>query len=79
VSSTYQLTLSCDAVKFIAKQERRIQERIRKSLTGLVIRPPVGDIKPPKKRGKLLRLRVGTYRVIFDVPYGTNSLYIDCR
>ncbi|AQT86967.1 hypothetical protein ERICIV_04569 (plasmid) [Paenibacillus larvae subsp. larvae] len=76
MSSTYQLTLSRDAVKFVAKQERRIQERIRKSLTGLVIRPPVGDIKPLKGRGKLLRLRVGTYRVIFEVNHMEQMVYI---
>ena len=35
MSSIYQLTLNRDSVKFIAKQERVVQERIRKALTGL--------------------------------------------
>jgi mRNA-degrading endonuclease RelE of RelBE toxin-antitoxin system len=76
VSSTYQLTLSRDAIKFVAKQERVIQERIRKALTGLAVRPPVGDIKPLKGRGKLMRLRAGTYRVIFEVDQMEQMVYI---
>lgn len=47
----------------LAKQERTVQERIRKALTGLAIRPPIGDIKPLKGQGKLMRLRVGTYNL----------------
>jgi len=69
MSSIYQLTLNRDSVKFLAKQEKAIQERIRKALTGLAIRPPIGDIKPMKGHGKLLRLRVGTYRVLFEVNH----------
>ncbi|AFM42976.1 cytotoxic translational repressor of toxin-antitoxin stability system [Desulfosporosinus acidiphilus SJ4] len=76
MNSIYQLTLSRDSVKFLAKQERAIQERIRKALTGLAIRPPIGDIKPLKGRGKLMRLRVGTYRVIFDVNHTEQFVYI---
>jgi hypothetical protein len=43
MSLIYQLTLSRDSVKFLAKQEKAIQERIRKAMTGLAIRPPIGD------------------------------------
>ncbi|MHB1651030.1 MAG: hypothetical protein ACYCVD_00965 [Desulfitobacteriaceae bacterium] len=46
-------------MKFIAKQEGAVQELIRKALTGLSIRPPIGDIKPLKGQGKIMRLRVG--------------------
>ena len=46
-----------------------MQERIREALTGLAIRPPIGDIKPLKGQGKLMRLRVGTYREIFEVNH----------
>lgn len=67
MSSDYKLIYHKDAIKFIAKQERAIQERISKALNGLAIRPPLGDIKPLKGQGKVMRLRVGTYRVIFKV------------
>lgn len=76
MSLTYQLTLSRDSVKFLAKQEKAIQERIRKALTGLAIRPPVGDIKPMKGQGKLMRLRVGTYRVLFEVNHTEQIVFI---
>lgn len=73
---TYQLTLNRDSVKFIAKQEKAIQERIRKALTGLVFNPPIGDIKPMKGQGKLMRLRVGTYRVLFELNHTEQIVYI---
>ena len=76
MSLIYQLILSRSAIKFIAKQERAIQERIRKALAGLAVRPPIGDIKPLKGRGKLLRLRVGTYRVIFEVSHTEQVVYV---
>ena len=76
MSSIYQLTLNRDSVKFIAKQERVVQERIRKALTGLSIRPPIGDIKPLKGQGKLMRLRVGACRVIFEVNHTEQIVYI---
>ncbi|MFB5762006.1 type II toxin-antitoxin system RelE family toxin [Paenibacillus medicaginis] len=76
MSLTYQLTLSRDAVKFVAKQEREVQERIRGALAGLAIRPPMGDIKPLKGREKLMRLRVGTYRVIFEVNHTEKMVYV---
>jgi len=63
-------------VKFLAKQEKAIQERIRRALTGLAIRPPVGDIKPMKGQGKLMRLRVGTFRVIFEVNHTEQIVFI---
>lgn len=76
MSLTYQLTLNRDSVKFLAKQEKAIQERIRKALAGLAIRPPIGDIKPMKGQGKLMRLRVGTYRVIFEVNHTEQIVFI---
>ena len=76
MNSIYRLTLNRDSVKFLAKQERTVQERIRKALTGLAIRPPIGDIKPLKGTEKLMRLRVGTYRVIFEVNHSEQIVYI---
>ena len=76
MSSIYQLTLNRDSVKFLTKQERTVQVRIRKAISGLAIRPPIGDIKPLKGQGKLMRLRVGTYRVIFEVSNTEQIVYI---
>ena len=76
MSSIYQLTLNRDSMKFLAKQERTVQERIRKALTGLAIRPPIGDIKPMKGYQGLYRLRVGTYRILFEVDHREKVVYI---
>ncbi|EHQ89587.1 type II toxin-antitoxin system RelE family toxin [Desulfosporosinus youngiae] len=76
MSSIYQLTLNRDSIKFLAKQERAVQERIRKAISGLAIRPPIGDIKPLKGQVKLMRLRVGTYRIIFEVNHKEQIIYI---
>ncbi len=67
MNSTYQLTLSRDAVKFVGKQEKFVQSRIRKALLGLITRPPVGDIRPLKGFDKRFRLRVGSYRILFEI------------
>ncbi|WP_092334668.1 type II toxin-antitoxin system RelE/ParE family toxin [Desulfosporosinus hippei] len=49
---------------------------MRKALAGLVIRPQIGDIKPLKGKEKLMRLRVGTYRVIFEINHTEQIVYI---
>lgn len=76
MSSDYKLIYHKDAIKFMAKQERNVQERIRRALTGLSIRPPIGDIKPLQGRGRIMRLRVGTYRVIFEVNNTEQLVYV---
>ncbi|MHB1685093.1 MAG: type II toxin-antitoxin system RelE family toxin [Bacilli bacterium] len=76
MNSAYRLTVSRDSLKFIAKQTRTVQERIHLALTGLSVRPPIGDIKPLKGKGKLKRLRVGPYRVIFEVNHEEQMVYI---
>lgn len=76
MSLTYRLTLNRDAVKFVAKQEKAVQERIRQSLLGLTVRPPKGDIKPLKGYDKRFRLRVGSYRVLFEIDHQEQVVYI---
>ena len=48
MSSAYHLILNRNAVKFPAKQEKVVQERIRAALIGLTVVPPEGDIRPMK-------------------------------
>lgn len=72
----YQLTLSRDSIKFLKGQEKAIQQRIRKGLLGLTRRPPSGDIKPLRGKERLMRLRVGTFRIIFRVDHSKRMVYI---
>lgn len=76
MSLTYQVTLSRESIKFLKKQEKALQMRITESIKGLTIQPPVGDIKPLKGRNKHLRLRVGSYRIIFEVDHSEQIIYI---
>lgn len=76
MNSTYQLTLSRNSVKFLAKQEKVVQKRIRTALIGLTERPPLGDIKPLKASDGKLRLRIGSFRVIFHVDLDSQMIYI---
>ncbi|UNC93567.1 type II toxin-antitoxin system RelE family toxin [Candidatus Contubernalis alkaliaceticus] len=73
---TYQLTLSRETIKFLKKQEKKIQTRICKALKGLTVRPPIGDIKPLMSRKNTLRLRIGTFRVIFEVDHNEKKVYV---
>ena len=38
--------------------------------------PPIGDIKPLKGRNNQLRLRVGSYRIIFEVNQIEQMVYV---
>ena len=76
MSLTYQVTLSRESIKFLKKQEKAIQIRITKAIKGLTIQPPIGDIKPLQGRNKQLRLRVGSFRLIFEVNHDEKMIYI---
>lgn len=76
MNSDYKLIYHKSAVKFISKQEKAIQERIVEGLKGLLKIPPEGDIKPMKGYTGLYRLRIGTYRVLFDVDHHERVIYI---
>lgn len=45
MSSGYKLIYHKDALKFLAKQEKAVQERIAQGLRSLLIIPPEGDEK----------------------------------
>ena len=76
MNSDYKLIYHKDVLKFLAKQEVTIQERIAKGLTGLLTIPPRGDIKQMKGFHDLYRLRVGTYRILFEISHTEKMIYI---
>lgn len=61
-----EIVYSRAAVKALARMEKKTRDKIRQAISGLALRPPVGDVKPMegKPEGRY-RLRVGGYRVIF--------------
>ena len=64
-----KVLLSKQATKFINKHEKAIQRRIFTALKGLEEIPPIGDIKKLKGIDETYRLRIGTYRVIYNVDF----------
>lgn len=76
MSLTFKLIYHKRAIKFLEKQENAVQKRIGRGLEGLTTRPPLGDIKPLQGLEGLMRLRVGTYRIIFEVNIREQIVYI---
>ncbi len=63
---------SKDALKFLAKLDRKSVTRIREAITGLTLVPPVGDIKLMQGyNDDRKRLRVGSWRIIYK--YGVDN------
>jgi mRNA interferase RelE/StbE len=76
VNSSYKVELRRPAAKFLAKQDRATQRRIIQALEGLQKVPPEGDIKPMKGHPGLYRLRIGTYRAVYEVDHSKQIVYV---
>ena len=68
---TYEYNIRKKAVKFIQKQERKQQERLLKAIYAL---PLVGDVKKMAGEDSLYRLRVGDYRLLFEISEKTKEI-----
>ncbi|KDE46740.1 type II toxin-antitoxin system RelE/ParE family toxin [Geobacillus sp. CAMR5420] len=77
MNSGYKLIYRKAAVKFIARQDKDVQERLAFGLQGLLAIPPQGDIKKLKGQDGLYRLRIGTYRVLFRIDHEERIIYIE--
>lgn len=77
MNSEYKLIYHKSAVKFIAKLDKTSQERIATGLKGLLSSPAEGDIKRLKGYTDLYRLRIGSFRVIFNIDHQRQIVYIE--
>ena len=68
---TYEYNIRKKAIKFIKKQNKDQQERILKAIYAL---PIIGDIKKMSGEAMLYRLRVGDYRILFEMYPKTNTI-----
>lgn len=61
-----KIVYSKDSLKFLAKTEKSVVQRIRSAIEGLTLKPAIGDIKVMQgySDGRM-RLRVGKFRIIF--------------
>ena len=67
-----KIKYSKDALKFMAKLDKKSVDRIKAAVQGLTKKPPVGDIKPMQGYSdNRKRLRVGGWRIIYK--YGTDG------
>ncbi|MCM1008787.1 MAG: type II toxin-antitoxin system RelE/ParE family toxin [Ruminococcus flavefaciens] len=60
----YEYNIRKKAMKFIRKQEKKQQERLLKAIYAL---PILGDIKKMSGEDNLYRLRVGDFRLLFEI------------
>jgi mRNA interferase RelE/StbE len=71
----YEYEIKKKAMRFIRKQTQKQQKRILAAIYGL---PLNGDVKKMKGEESLYRLRVGDYRLIFEMNQKTNTVTLIC-
>ena len=55
-----------DALKFLARLDKKSVSRVKEAIQGLTLKPPVGDIKTLEGYSDhRKRLRVGSWRIIY--------------
>ncbi len=64
---TYEIQISKSASKQIKKLPSEIQERIQVKVDSLAIEPRPDGVKKLKGRENGYRIRVGDYRIIYDI------------
>ncbi|MTV50328.1 type II toxin-antitoxin system RelE/ParE family toxin [Heliobacillus mobilis] len=76
MSLGFKLIYHKEAIEFLSKQEKYVQDRIALGLKGLLQIPPRGDIKTMKGYNGLYRLRIGTFRILFEINHVEKLIYI---
>ena len=69
----YQFIIKKKAKKFIDKLPANERKRVVSAIEGL---PYIGDIKSLKNNEGLYRLRVGDYRIIYEIDNGKMIIYV---
>lgn len=74
-----KIKYSKKSLKFLSKQENATVNRIRTAILKLTNTPPEGDIKELKGSKGIMRLRVGSFRIIYwyTDENGIEVLFID--
>lgn len=71
-----QIRLNKKAIKFLNKQEKNVLSRIHVAIKGLKEIPPTGDVSKMKGMVNMFRLRVGTYRIVYEIDFQERIIYI---
>lgn len=67
---TYQIQLDAKAAKLLRKLDRPVQARLVAAIAGLALTPRPAGVKALTGHPGLLRIRVGDYRVVYQVDGG---------
>ena len=70
---SWRIIIEKPAMKFLQKQPKAQRDRLLKAMYAL---PDTGDIKPLHGRDCLFRLRVGDYRVLYNLESGILTVYV---
>lgn len=73
---TFQIIIHDDVRKKIKKFPKDYQEAIISKLSALSEFPHFLDIKKVKGQANTYRLRIGSYRAVFDVDFKMKIIYI---
>ena len=72
----WRLEIAPSARRDIKRLDRRVQDRVIGALSGLVAKPPTGDIRRLTGQPPEWRLRVGDWRVRFRRDPATRTVTI---
>lgn len=71
-----ELVISKSAKKFVQKMDQPTKKRLKRTIDKIREVPPVGDITSLKNGEGVLRLRVGTFRILFYQDLINNELVV---
>ncbi len=73
----FEVKYSNQALKFLKKTDKILQQRLLKKFEELQIDPFPGEVKTVVGyKEKIYRVRVGDYRILYEVDHGANILGI---
>ena len=73
---TFDLSYSNQARKFLKKADKILIKRLLDKMESLRTKPVIHDSKAVEGAKNLFRVRVGPYRVLYEVDYKNNSIGI---
>jgi mRNA interferase RelE/StbE len=73
---SWELRVSKDALKALAKIPKDHAEKILEVVETLVVNPFVGDIKKIRGEDQTWRRRVGEYRILFELYQNEKIIFV---
>lgn len=74
--TTYRLVLHREAVSEIRKLPRKVRLQVRDVIDGLALEPRPANSEKLKGRSGSYRIRVGTYRVVYEIHATEIVVYV---